>query len=55
MYKLLLTDTSGLDKANGPGQHKLVGGPLEMIAGGPMGPPQTSVLQTNNTYIANCE
>ncbi len=41
----------GSDKADGPGQHKLVGGPLEMTAGGPMGPPQTSVFQTNNMYI----
>ncbi len=47
----LIIHLTGLDKANGPGQQKLVGGPLEMTAGGPMGPPQTSVLQTNNTYI----
>ncbi len=44
-------EKQGLDKANGSGQHKLVGGPLEMTAGGPMGQPQTSVLQTNDTYI----
>ncbi len=29
---------------DGPGQHKLVGGPLEMTARGPMGPPQTFVF-----------
>ncbi len=50
---LLESDDAGLDKANGQssGQHKLVGGPLEMTAGDPIGPPQTSVLQTNNMYI----